>query len=193
MTRLIGRAGVLAALVLGISASAAWAQDDTGSGVSQPRWALEGAAGFQLSYDGRVQSVAFGFAPSRSLTLLVTAEQSHIQDSFEQYVDGYSAERGGTEQFVSAEVRGAFFTRRRVSPYVLGGLGRGTSRPNVSESFPDRKVRDIHVIYYGAGIRIPVGPRFDVLVDTRLIMSVEAVSDYFGVRMPVRASLAWRF
>ena len=42
-------------------------------------------------------------------------------------------------------------------------------------------------------MRIPVRPRLDAFVDTRLIMAVEAKSDYFGVRYPVRAGIAWRF
>jgi len=190
--RLIGLVGVVA-LVLGVSASAARAQDRAGAVAPQPRWTIEGAAGFQVYYDGSVQSVAFGFAPNRSLTLLVSAERSSIQDRIEQYEDGYSAERGGTEQFVSGQVRYAFLTRWRVHPYVVGGIGRGTSRPNVNSFFPDKKVRNIHVIYYGGGVRIPVGANFDAFVDTRLIMSGEAVSDYFGVRMPLRAGFAWRF
>jgi hypothetical protein len=191
MTRLIGRVGVLLGLVLGVFASTARAQDR--AVVPQRHWTVEGAAGFQVHYDGTVQSVAFGFAPDRSLTVLVTAERSSIDDRVSLYDDGYSAERGSTDQFVSAGVRYAFLTRRRLSPYVLGGIGRGTSKPNVNEFFPDRKVREIYSLYYGGGVRIPIGPRFDALVDARLTMSTEAVSDYFGVRMPVRVGIAWRF
>jgi hypothetical protein len=193
MTRLILRVGVMVTMLPGVFASVTRAEDRAGSVPPQPRWTVEGAAGLHLYYDGTEQSVAFGFAPSRSLTLLVGAERSHIQDEIELYDDGYAAERGGTEQFVSAELRYAFLTRRRVSPYVLGGIGRGTSRPNVNTFFPDKKTRDIHVVYYGGGVRVPVGPRFDAFVDMRLVMSLEAPSDYFGVRMPVRAGIGWRF
>ena len=195
MTQVNTRAGRLAILMLGLSAAAASAQDrpDAAPIAAQPRFSLEGAAGFQIYYSGHAQSVAFGFAPTRSLTLLITAHRSYIQDRIDLFEDGYSAERGGTEQFVSAEVRYAFFPRTRVSPYVLGGRGRGSSRPNVNEFFPDRKRRDIEVFFYGAGVRIPVGPWLDAFVDTRLIMAGEARSDYFGVRLPVRAGVAWRF
>lgn len=193
MTRLFGRVGVLVTLVLGVSAPAVRAQDQADTAVPEPRWTVEGAAGLQIYYDGTAQSVAFGFSPSRSLTVLVSAERTHIEDRIGFYEYGFSAERGGTEQFVSGGVRYAFLTRRRVSPYVLGGIGRGISRPNVNEFFPDRKKRDIHVIYYGGGVRIPVGPRFDAFADARFIMSAEAATDYFGVRMPVRAGIAWRF
>lgn len=193
MTRLIRHAGLLVVLVLGVQASAARAQEGAQTTAPEPRWTVEGAAGLQVYYDGSAQSVAFGFSPNRSLTVLVSAERTHIQDRVALYEYGYSAERGGTEQFVTGGVRYAFLTRRRVSPYVLGGIGRGISHPNVNEFFPDRKERNIHVLYYGGGVRIPVGPRFDAFVDARFIMSAEAATDYFGVRMPVRAGIAWRF
>jgi hypothetical protein len=195
MTRAIGRVGALVVLVLGLSAAGASAQDRTGAPSSAPerRLSLEGAAGPQVYYRGSMQSVAFGFAPSRSLTLLVNVERSYVRDTIERYEDGYAFERGGTEQFVSGEVRYAFFTRQRVSPYVLGGTGRGISRPNVSEFFPDKNERHIQVVYWGAGVSIPARSRLDVFVDVRVIMALEAASDYFAVRYPIRAGVAWRF
>ena len=195
MKRVIGRAGGLAILVLVLSAAAAAAQDRLRTVPAAPklRLSLEGAAGPQLYYRGSILSIAFGFALTRSLTLLVTAERSHVADEIERHDDGYASERGGTEQFVSAELRYGFFRSRRVSPYVLGGTGRGISRPNVNEFFPDKKERGIQVLYYGGGVRIPIRPRLDAYVDARLIMAVEARSDYFGVRLPVRAGVAWRF
>jgi hypothetical protein len=195
MTRAIWHLSGLVVMVLALSAAEAAAQDRTSapSGAPERRLSLEGAAGFQVYYRGSIQSVAFGFAPTRSLTLLVSAERSYVRDEIEQYADGYAFERGGTEQFVSAELRYAFFRNKRISPYVLGGTGRGVSRPNVNEFFPDRHERNIQVLYYGAGARIPVRPRLDAFVDTRIIMAVEAESDYLGVRYPVRAGIAWRF
>ena len=181
----IGRVGKLIVLVLSLSAVEAAAQEH--------RLSLEGAAGFQTYYRGTVQTVAFGFAPTRSLTLLVSATRSSVRDRIQQYDDGYDAERGGTEQFVSGELRYAFLPRRRVSPYVLGGFGGGVSHPSVNELFPDDNERQIHVIYYGGGVRIPVGARLDAFVDARFTMAVEARSDYFSVRYPVRAGVAWRF
>jgi hypothetical protein len=71
--------------------------------------------------------------------------------------------------------------------------GHGISRPNVNEFFPDKKQRGTQVLYYGGGVRIPIRPRLDAFVDARLIMAAEAKSDYFGVRLPVRAGVAWRF
>jgi hypothetical protein len=40
---------------------------------------------------------------------------------------------------------------------------------------------------------MPLQPRVDAFVDLRLMMLVEGESDYFAVRMPVRAGVAWRF
>ena len=85
-----------------------------------------------------------------------------MRGRIESFEDGYPSERGGTEQFVSAELRYGFFPGKRVSPYVLGGTGRGISRPNVNDFFPDKKKRGIQVLYYGGGVRIPVRPRLDV-------------------------------
>ena len=193
--RALGRIGWLVVLVLGLSAGEAAAQDRSGaaSGAPERRLSLEGAAGFQVYYRGSVLSVGFGFAPTRRLTLVVNAERSYIQDTIEQYSDGYASERGGTELFVSGELRYAFFVKQRVSPYVLGGAGRGVSRPNVNGYFPDENERDIHVFYWGGGMRIPIQPRLDAFVDARVTMALEGSSDYFGVRYPVRAGIAWRF
>lgn len=193
MTRIIGPVGALMAVVLGVSSSSASAQERAGPAAAHPRWSVEGAAGFQVYYEGHAESVAFGFSPNRSLTVLVSAQRVATDDRSGQYQEWYLPERGSTEHFVGGEVRYAFLTRWRMSPYVLGGIGRGISRPNVNAFFPDRKERQIHTLYYGGGVRIPVAARFDAFVDTRLIMSAEAASDYFGVRMPVRAGIAWRF
>src|SRR5262245_58581462 len=140
MTRAIWRVSGLVVLVLGLAAAEAAPQDRTAaaSGVSQRRLSVEGAAGLQVYYRGSMQSVAFGFAPTRKFSLLVSLERSHVRDEIEQFEDGYAFERGGTEEFVSAELRYAFLPRKRASPYVLGGAGRGRSRPNVNEFFPDK-------------------------------------------------------
>jgi hypothetical protein len=188
---------VLLALLpaLGLTTHDAAAQERAASSAGTPdrRLSLEVAAGPQVAYVGSSVSAAFGFAPTRSLTLLLSVERSHIRDEIERFDDGYGFERGGTETWVSAELRYAFLARRRVSPYLVGGTGRGISRPSVNEFFPDANERTIQVIYYGAGARVPVGSRVDAFVDARIIMQVEARSDYFGVRFPVRGGIAWRF
>ncbi len=193
--RSVGLGGGLVLFVLGLAAPDAVAQDRaaSASAPSERRLSLEVAAGPQLSYVGSLASAAFGFAPTRSLTLLLSVERSHIRDEIERFDDGHGFERGGTETWGSVEFRYAFLARRRVSPYVVAGTGRGISRPSVNEFFPDANERKIQVIYYGAGARVPLGPRFDAFVDGRIIMQVEGKSDYFGVRFPVRGGIAWRF
>lgn len=194
MKRVLGRARVLAIVALGVSAGATSAQDRLAAPVTpNPRLSLEGGAGLQVHYQGSTQSVALGFAPSRNLTLLVGAQRSYVEDRITRYENGYDSERGSTEHLITAEVRYAFFTSQRVSPYVLVGAGRGISRPNVTDYFPDKKERGIQAFFYGGGVRIPVRPRLDAFVDARIVMAVEARSDYFGVRFPVRAGMAWRF
>ena len=76
------RIGGLVMLVLVLSAGAASAQDAAG-GAPRLRWNIEGAAGVQTDYTGTIQSVAFGFAPTRSLTLLIGAERSRTEDEIE--------------------------------------------------------------------------------------------------------------
>jgi hypothetical protein len=176
--------------MLGLSTVAAAGQEST---TAERQFSLEAGGGFQIRYRGSMQSVAFGIAPSRSLTVLLHLTRSYVRDELEFYDDGYSIERGGTDTVLSGEVRYAFLPRRRLSPFVLGGMGRGISRPNVNELFPNLGDRNIHVIYWGGGVRMPLQPRVDAFVDLRLMMLVEGESDYFAVRMPVRAGVAWRF
>jgi hypothetical protein len=179
-------------LVLVLSAAAASAQDAAGTPPSQPRWSIEGAAGVQLAYTGTIQSVAFGFAPTRSLTLLVGAERSRTEDKIEFYPDGYASERGGRVEFVSAELRYAFFANLRVSPYVVAGGGRGVERPNVNEIFPYGVERAIVVVYYGAGARIPLHRRLDVFADWRMIVTGDDAAE-MAVLGPLRSGVAVRF
>ena len=192
MTRAIGRAVPLALLVLGFQTATASAQDPPPGG-SGARFSLEAAAGLQMRYDGTTQSVAFGFAPTRELTLLVSAERSQVDDKFELYEHGYSRERGASERFVAAELRYAFLPGLRVSPYVLAGTGRGRVRPNVSEFFPTDFDRDIRLIYFGGGVRIPIQRWLDAFADVRFLGFAAEEGDGIGVRYPARAGLAVRF
>ena len=191
MKRRIVRIGGLVMVVLVLSVAAASAQNATG-GMQQLRWNIEGAAGVQLQYTGTIQSVAFGFAPTRSLTVLIGAERSRTDDEIEFYPDGYASERGGLVEFVSAELRYAFFANRRVSPYAVVGTGRGVERPNVNEFFPHGVDRKIIAIYYGAGARIPIHRRLDVFADWRLIITGDDAAE-MAVLGPVRAGIAFRF
>ena len=156
------------------------------------RWSIEGAAGVQLVYSGTIQTVAFGFAPTRSLTLFVGAERSRTEDEIEFYPDGYASERGGLVEFVSAELRYAFLANRRVSPYGVAGIGRGVERPNVNAAFPYGVDRSIAVVFYGGGARVPIHRRLDAFADWRLIVTGDDAAE-MAVLGPLRAGVAFRF
>ena len=183
--------GGLVMLVLVLSAAAVSSQEPMGA-APELRWSIEGAAGVQLASTGSLQSIAFGFAPTRTLTLLIGAERSRTEDEIEFYPDGYAAERGGLVEFVSAELRYAFFARKRVSPYAVVGTGRGVERPNVNEFFPYGVDRKIVAIYYGAGARVPILRRLDAFADWRLIVTGDDAAE-MAVLGPLRAGIAFRF
>jgi hypothetical protein len=191
MKRLRPRTVVITISMLVLHAAAASAQDAAGA-APQRRWSIEGAAGVQLLYTGTIQSVAFGFAPTRSLTLFIGAERSRTEDEIEFFPDGYSTERGGLVEFVSVELRYALFADKRVSPYAVVGTGRGIERPNVNGLFPHGVDRRIVVLYYGAGARIPVHRRIDAFADWRLIVTGDDAAE-MAVLGPVRAGIAFRF
>jgi len=191
MKRGITRIAGLAMLVVVRSASAASAQDAAGS-PPHLQWSVEGAAGVQLQYTSTIQSIAVGVAPSRSLTLLLGAERSRTEDELTIYPDGYASERGGLVEFLSAEVRYAFFATKRVAPYVVGGVGRGVERPNVNELFPYGVDRAIVAVYYGGGARIPIHRRLDTFLDWRLIVTGDDASE-MAVLGPLRAGISFRF
>ena len=191
MKQVVVRSCGLVLLMLVLSAAALSAQDTTG-GAPRLRWSIEGTAGVQLAYTGTIQSIAFGFAPTRSLTLLISAERSRTEDEIEFYSDGYASERGGLVEFVSAELRYAFFASKRVSPYAVVGAGGGVERPNVNEFFPYGVDRKIVAIYYGAGARIPLHRRLDAFVDWRLIITGDDAAE-MAVLGPLRSGIAFRF
>ena len=197
MKQVTRRAAALVFSMLGLSAPAASAQSPVAPAAqATPRFSVEAAVGPQIDYNGSMQSVAVGFSPARGLTLLLNAERSHIRDEVTQYPDGYSASRGGTTRFVSAEVRYAFFANKRVAPYAVIGTGRGTFRQNVSERFPDAEKQTIDAFYCGPGVRIRVQRRLDAFVDARLITQVITTGGNRaegGFFMPLRAGVALRF
>jgi hypothetical protein len=183
----VARIGGLVMLGLLRSVAGASAQDAAG-GPPRLRWSVEGAAGVQTDYGGTIQSVAFGFAPSRSLTVLIGAERSRTDgDDRQGYPHGYASER---VEFVSAGVRYAFFTKWRVSPYAVAGAGGGVERHN--KAFFPHGDRSIFVIYHGGGARIPIHRRLDAFVDFRLIVTMDEDSE-MGALGPLRAGLAFRF
>lgn len=154
---------------------------------------VQGLYGTHLGAGGDSQSVSVGLS-FRRVDFLVSAERLHQPTEVSRYENGYSVTRRGTAKFVSGEVRWTPVSFRRLSPYVLGGLGRGTSRPNVNEFFPTPVANDAVLAFAGGGLRVPVVGGLSVIADVRFVLQLEDSEDggvyVFG---PIRAGLAWRF
>ena len=152
---------------------------------------IHGAAGTNLTGGGHSVSASLGLAAGQHVEFLISAERNHLPTDVDRFVDGFSATRGGTTTFVSGEVHFVPLTFRRISPYGLVGIGRGTSRPNVNELFPDVVENDATMFFAGGGVRFPVTNRFSAFVDVRFVMQEEAGE--LGAFNPIRGGVTWRF
>ena len=152
---------------------------------------FQGGVGTNLNGGGNSQSVAAGFWAGDRVGFLVGAERIHLPTEVNTYENVSSATRGGTTTFISGEVRWLAFGSNRVSPYVLVGAGRGSSRPNVNDIFPDPVTNDATVFFSGGGIQAPVTEHVSVFADMRFMVHIERDSPYLF--LPVRGGLAWRF
>jgi hypothetical protein len=141
---------------------------------------------------GSVLSAAFGYSPTSRLELLVNVERNHLPFQSTSIAGGTSATRGGSMTFASGEVRFSFLPTTRVSPFVMAGAGRGVSRPNLNDTFPNPIENDLRVLYVGGGVRIPLRHGFSLLGDARCMLGLEGYDGVLGV-WPVRVGLAWRF
>lgn len=154
---------------------------------------VQGLYGTHLGEGGDSQSVSVGLS-FRRVDFLVSAERLHQPTEVRRYENGQSVTRRGTTKFISGEIRWSPFSFRRLSPYVLGGLGRGTSRPNVNEFFPTPVANDAVLAFAGGGLRVPVVSGLSVIADVRFVLQLEDSEDggvyLFG---PIRGGLAWRF
>jgi hypothetical protein len=151
------------------------------------RVSLQGAVGSDLRDAGDGESVAVGFLPQPRLELLVGVERLHWPTT----TDGFGATRGGTTTFASGEVRFHVRPSGRSSPYLLAGVGRGISRPNVNEIFPDRVTNSTWLMFGGGGIRLPISRRLGAFGDVRF--GLQGERDTLRLLTPVRAGLSWRF
>lgn len=154
------------------------------------RFSVQFAAGATLQ-GGDVQSVSFGYSPNRQLTVLINADRSHVSTRVEQFERGGAMTRGGTSTLVSGELRFEPDPDRRVSPYLLVGIGRGVSRPNVNRFFPDRVSNSTGMLFSGVGFRVPVARNFDLVAEARVALATER--DVLMLSVPIRGGIAWRF
>lgn len=175
-------------------AAGAFAQAAGPSGDDLLRSSVAVAAGAHAWSGGSAVSASYGFSVARHLTLLLNVERLHLPTETEQHEDVFSATRGGTLTFVTGEARVHILGPGRVSPYVLGGVGRGASQPNVNETFPDPvESTPVGVIVGGAGVRVPIGRRVEAFADARFVFHVGLERDDLSIAYPVRGGVAWRF
>jgi hypothetical protein len=179
---------LFAVTVLSFVAPAVAAAQGAGTGLS-----VQGAVGTLIKGGGNGQSLSLVFSPGERIEFLVSAERMHLPTEVNRYENGFGVSRGGTTAFISGEVRFLPFTFNRVSPYVLGGAGRGTARPNVNDFFPDRVTHDATVLFAGGGVRVPVTGHLSAFADMRCVLQLDtSETGVFGF-LPVRGGLAWRF
>lgn len=153
---------------------------------------LHGSAGPTLIDSGYSAAAGIGFSPASRLTVLLGAERTHL--SSEVTSDGRgggSAFRGGTFTLGAAELRVELLGRDRVSPYLLGGIAAGVSRPNVNETFPDPVTNHVRAFFFGGGIHVPLRGGISMFGDARMIVGAEA-GESLAI-LPVRVGVAWRF
>ena len=151
---------------------------------------LQFAAGSTLE-GGNTQSASFGVSLTRHLTLLVGADRTHLPTRTEQHDRTFAATRGGTFTVFSGALRVDVVPDRRAVPYVVVGVGRGFSNPNVNDIFPHRVTNALTTAYSGGGIRVAVARNLDVFGEVVGTMSMER--DALALSVPIRGGLSWRF
>ena len=150
------------------------------------RGVLQGSVGTNLRVWGDNEAVSIGVAPDDGHELLLSVERVHWPT---QRSNGVT--RGGTTTFISGEARFIATRFTRVSPYWLVGYGRGISRPNVNETFPDPVRNSAWVAFGGGGVRKHVNAHISAFVDVRVLL--EGEQDSLVLLLPVRGGMAWRF
>jgi hypothetical protein len=154
---------------------------------------VHGAAGTNYGDGGDTQSVGLGVSFGPRFGVVVNVERSHVPTDVTFYDDGYAATRGARTTFVSGEFRYVPITYKRLSPYVLMGAGRGRSRPNVNEFFPNRVEHDVMLVFPGFGARVRLAEHMDAFGDLRIMFVSRVGEPDAGVFGPLRGGLAWRF
>jgi hypothetical protein len=153
----------------------------------------QGSAGPTITDAGHSVAVGIGVSATSRLSVLFGLEQTHLASRFTSDGRGSgSAFRGGTATLGTAELRATIFDRDRVSPYVLGGVGAGVSRPNVNAMFPNRVSNSARVLFFGGGIQVPLRDRLSVVADVRMVFGPEGTEGILAFA-PVRAGVSFRF
>jgi hypothetical protein len=164
------------------------AGQETGIGVS-----VQGAAGSHFGDGGDTQSLGLGVWFGERFGVVVNAERSHVPTDVTFYADGYAATRGATTRFVSGEFRYVPVTYKRLSPYVIAGIGRGVSHPNVNEFFPNRVTHTVMLVFPGFGASVRMTDHLSAFADLRIMFQSRQGEPDAGMFGPIRGGLAWRF
>jgi hypothetical protein len=157
-----------------------------------PSVSVQAAAGPTVVDSGHHVSAAVGFSPMPRVTLFLDVQRTQLSSRITHHERGSSSFRGGTMTAVSGEVRVSLWPARRVTPYVLGGLGAGVSRPTVNEVFPDPITNDARFFFFGGGVHVPLRDRLSVFGDVRLLAGGEGRNGTLAI-LPVRVGIGWRF
>ncbi len=153
---------------------------------------LYAAAGPTLTDPGNSVAAGAIFSPISRLSILASAERTHLAAQTDRDGDVTSYTRGGTLYLGSAEARYTPLSRERVGPYVLAGLATGISTPNVTDVFPNPVTNFVFAFFAGGGLQVPLGKRVALLGDVRVMLGAEGREGVVGVA-PARVGLAWRF
>ena len=162
-----------------------------------PSVSIHAAGGPTLVDTGHNLSAGLSFSPLSRVTFTLDAERTHLNSRITESEDpgGHrvtSSFRGGTMNAVTGSVRVSLFPEGRLTPYVLAGMGRGVSKPNVNEQFPTPVTNDAVFGFAGAGLSIPAGRHLSLFADARLMVGGEG-NDGTLVIAPLRAGVNWRF
>lgn len=150
------------------------------------------SAGPTLNDRGYSAAASAGWSPWSRVDIALGIERTRL--SSRTRTDGHGSQshfRGGTVTVGAAEVRLALFPLDHVTPYVLGGLAVGRSRPTVNAAFPVPVENHVRAVFGGAGLRVPLGARLALFADARLML-VDEANELFALA-PVRVGLTWRF
>jgi hypothetical protein len=179
---------LLAATVLSFVPPAVAAAQGTGIGVS-----VQGGIGSHIGDAGDTQSVSLGVSFGERFGVVVNAERSYVPTDVSFFEGGYSASRGATTRFVSGEFRYVPITFKRISPYVIAGIGRGVSRPNVNQYFPNPVEHTVTLQFPGFGVRVLMTDHLSAFADLRFMFQSRKGEPDAGGFGPLRGGLAWRF
>ena len=152
---------------------------------------VHGSAGPTLVDRGYSLAGGAGWTPGSRLTVALGLEHTHLFSRERRDGRGDTTFRGGAITLGVAELRVALFGRDRVTPYLVGGLATGRSRPNVTATFPARVTNGVHAVFGNAGVHVPLRSHVGLYADVRMLVG-EETGELLAIA-PLRAGLSWRF